>query len=165
MKIKRIMSILVTCALLLSMNTMAYADDVYADTKEYLEFNDNPLSRINSDGTFDFEFIRRVKSGKFTANANQIVIVTEAYIYKANSGGGFEYEMTNDVSFIMTLYNENETPVGSYIGYCNGVRGGYTYNVTPGNVYYIELTTSYPTLADECKKIKGDGYITNITVN
>lgn len=51
-----------------------------------------------------------------------------------------------------------------YKGYCNGVNGGYTFNVQKGTKYYIEISTSSD-LAPSGRYITGDGMVSNVTVS
>lgn len=169
MKFKSLMCVLLCCVMVFSVQVNVFANvDTYEEGQEdenieYIKFVNNPLARMNSDGTFEFQFTTRVISDKFTANASQIGIITEAYLGTPIGNGQYNYE-EDDIAFTMTLKTASGKVVGKYTGYCNGVRGGRTFNVTQGNVYYIELATTAD-LAPQVKYIMGDGVVTNITVN
>ena len=169
MKLKKLICVFLCCVMVLGINVNVFAAvDTYeteeVDNVEYIKFVSNPLARMNSDGTFEFQFTSRVISDKFTANASQIGIITEAYLGTPIGNGQYSYEKDSNISFTMTLKTSSGNVVWKYIGYCNGVRGGYTFNVTKGNVYYIELATASD-LAPRVKYIMGDGVVTNVTVN
>ena len=71
MKLKKLICVFLCCVMVLGINVNVFAAvDTYETEEvynvEYIKFVSNPLARMNSYGTFEFQFTSRVISDKFT---------------------------------------------------------------------------------------------------
>lgn len=127
----------------------------------YIEFN-NPNSRIDDDGSFEFQFYFSCPSDRFVANSSRITIQTRAMVQRQDIG-----IVTSDDLFTLTLYKKNvigTTEIGQYTGCADNVYGGKTFNVTEGETYYFQLDPADPNFQMTGKRFVGTGNITNVSV-
>lgn len=155
MKFKKFFSLFLSAIMLITaLPSSAYADDTSTDNEESFEivwYNEDGSivqPRIDSDGTFTYDFTNRLHSSSFTATSSKISLSfvtstnTKAYYYIAL------YDMTDDPSDptfkSMTQSKDNNTPDSK------------TFNVTKGRRY--RLTFSKVNLRNT-DRVKGKGTI------
>lgn len=132
----------------------------------YIQFY-NSNQRMESDGSFIFEFNYRVVSDRFTANSTSIRIDTCCVVCMWD-GTGDEFTDSNE-KFKVTLYHDGfffDSAVGHYIGKADNIYGGKTFtDIKKGDKYYFEITPVNENLSMTPRHLKGYGKVSNVTVN
>lgn len=170
-KMKTIFTKISTCFLAAIMCFFACSAGVFAadikqekEPQDYITFTPSQ-SRMESDGSFEFELHARLESGKFKANGTEITIQT-ACVIKLYDGTGREYTDSSE-KFMVTLYRSGFIPtaVGSYVGNADNIYGGLTFtNIKQGKKYYFVIAPVDPNFSLSPKYLKGYGRVYDVTV-
>ena len=141
------------------------ATETPAEDHNYVRFL--PLTRMDSDGSFTFDFHYSCPSDKFTANSTSISINTCAKIYHMSDPSNVFTDSSQ--AFELILYKQNligTTEVGRYTGYADGIYGGRTFSgLTVGATYYFIMNPVDVNFDMTGDYFTGYGDVSNITVN
>lgn len=155
MKIKSLLMLLLSLVISLNFVSFAFA----SSNDEYIKFNNNPNTRMDSDGNFDFQIRSSVKSDTFTADSDEITINISGEVWDSQNK---VWVKTSD-TFSVTLYTSLGFKVGdTFTVNCNGRSVSKSFDVTEGKKYYFQITAN-KSYSGTAYYIIGDGCVSPVT--
>ena len=128
----------------------------------YFQFT-TAVTRMDNDGTFEFEIEKWVKSDNFKATSNKITVQTKALVHYENGNIVNNYKSNNVKFKVELISSHNQKVVGSYVGKCDNIKGGLQFDVEKGKQYHLKISV-YQSSVGPYESIKGSGEVYYVEV-
>lgn len=140
MKKSRLFTLCLAVIMLIQgLTTISYASDTY-EVDEYFRFL-NPNSRMDADGSFEYDFYYAVNSNNFIALASEIYVYSYGHLYDAARDISYGTEDEN-YYYVIKLYHVGPVisyVVDSFMAPSNGEFAYGSFEVNEGDTYFIRI--------------------------
>lgn len=158
---KKLIATVLCMTIVASFPLVTQATEVERDNRdmgEYVTFISGN-ERMESDGTFEFNYRAEEKSDPFTANKDTIKIYSKCRRFNVNTG---HYSTSESHEYTLTLYDSEGNEIGSYTGCANNKKTTQEFSVEKGKSYYFIITCNPNQTMPY--SLNGTGKVSNVTV-